>query len=174
IENHTPLARWAARGELTPVDDDRYAGEFLAADAALRANGYEHYEVSNAARPGYRARHNSAYWSRSPFIGLGPSAHSGFGTERRWNVREWAAYERATREGETVVAGREQVDPAARRLEEVYLGLRTSSGLASEHLPAEDRRRWVEAGWATATDGRVRLTAEGWLRLDALVASVSG
>ncbi|MGH3992175.1 MAG: radical SAM family heme chaperone HemW, partial [Pseudonocardiaceae bacterium] len=132
------------------------------------------YEVSNAARPGYRARHNSAYWSRSPFIGLGPSAHSGFGTERRWNLREWAAYERATREGETVVAGREQVDPAARRLEEVYLGLRTSSGLASEHLPAEDRRRWVEAGWATATDGRVRLTAEGWLRLDALVASVSG
>ena len=62
-----------------PVDEDRYAAEFLTADTELGRAGFEHYEVSNAARPGHRARHNSAYWSRAPFIGLGPSAHSGFG-----------------------------------------------------------------------------------------------
>ena len=74
------------------MDEDRYAAEFLEADAVLAGPGYEHYEVSNYGRPGRRARHNSAYWRRAPFIGLGPSAHSGVGAERQWNLREWAAY----------------------------------------------------------------------------------
>ena len=74
VEEHTPLGRWTERGDVAPVDEERYAVEFLGAHAALAANGFEHYEVSNAARPGRRARHNSAYWRRAPFIGLGPSA----------------------------------------------------------------------------------------------------
>ena len=79
MEAHTPLGHWTERGEVVPVDEDRYAAEFLQAHDALGVSGYEHYEVSNAARPGHRARHNSAYWRRAPFIGLGPSAHSGCG-----------------------------------------------------------------------------------------------
>ena len=75
------------------------------ASHALAAEGFEHYEVSNAARPGHRARHNSAYWRRAPFVGLGPSAHSGFGRVRQWNIRDWAAYERASTEGRETVAG---------------------------------------------------------------------
>src|SRR4051812_31919857 len=94
VEAHTPLGHWASRGEVMPVDDETYAAEFLAAHAALIGQGYEHYEVSNAGRPGHRAKHNSAYWQRAPFIGLGPSAHSGLGRERRWNVRDWSAYQR--------------------------------------------------------------------------------
>ena len=92
---------------MTPVDDETYAAEFLSAHAALVARGYEHYEVSNAGRPGHRARHNSAYWQRAPFIGLGPSAHSGLGRERRWNVRDWPAYERLVSAGESPLAGGE-------------------------------------------------------------------
>jgi oxygen-independent coproporphyrinogen III oxidase len=117
-EPQTPLARWTERGLVRPADDGRYAAEYLAAHAALSAAGYEHYEVSNACRPGRRARHNAAYWARAPYLGLGPSAHSSAAGERWWNLR------------------------------------------------------WVASGWAERTGERVRLTVEGWLRLDALVAAV--
>jgi oxygen-independent coproporphyrinogen-3 oxidase len=172
IEPHTPLARWTARGDSVPADDRRYADEFLRAHERLTAAGYEHYEVSNYARPGHRARHNSAYWRRRPFVGLGPSAHSGFDRERRWNLRDWAAYHAAFQEGAPLEAGREHLDDRAVRLEWLYLGLRTADGLDPALIgPAGDR--WITDGWAAAADGRLRLTAEGWLRLDALVAAVA-
>jgi oxygen-independent coproporphyrinogen-3 oxidase len=171
VEEHTPLGRWTERGDVTPVDEERYAVEFLAAHRALSEHGFEHYEVSNAARAGRRARHNSAYWRRAPFIGLGPSAHSGFGRVRQWNLREWSAYERASGAGESVVGGTEELSDEAVGLEEVYLGLRTSDGLPSGRLPPETVAAWTGAGWArTSPEGRLQLTPEGWLRLDALVA----
>lgn len=174
VEDHTALGRWAARGEVARVDDERYAAEFLTAHAALGQNGFEHYEVSNAARPGRRARHNSAYWRRAPFIGLGPSAHSGLDRERRWNVRDWAAYDRLTGGGAAVAEGSEQLSDEAVALEEIYLGLRTTAGLPSGRLGPETVVAWTGAGWASEDpDGRVRLTPEGWLRLDALVASAA-
>jgi oxygen-independent coproporphyrinogen-3 oxidase len=171
VEDHTPLARWTARGEVAPVDEERYAVEFLAADHVLGAEGYEHYEVSNYSLPGRRARHNSAYWRRAPFVGIGPSAHSGWGANRQWNLREWAAYERAVRAGESPVAGAERLDAAAVELEELYLGLRTREGVPAARLPPEAAQAWIETGWAIAVGGSVRLTAEGWLRLDALTAA---
>ena len=122
------------------MDEERYAAEFLEADASLSDAGYEHYEVSNYARPGRRARHNSAYWRRAPFIGLGPSAHSAWGSTRRWNLREWSAYERAVGAGEIPIAGTEQLDPAAVALEELYLGLRTRDGVPLDRLPPETVR----------------------------------
>jgi oxygen-independent coproporphyrinogen-3 oxidase len=174
VEERTPLGRWTQRGEVTPVDEDRYAAEFLFAHTALRNRGYEHYEVSNAARPGHRARHNSAYWTRAPFIGLGPSAHSGFGNERRWNVREWSAYQRLLEAGKSPFEGRELLDPGAIDLEVLYLGLRTREGLALNLVPMSLAQSWESDGWATTIGGRVRLTPEGWLRLDALVPSIQG
>lgn len=172
-EEHTPLARWTASGRVLPVDEDRYAFEFLVAHEVLERGGYEHYEVSNAARPGRRARHNSAYWTRAPFIGLGPSAHSGFGTTRQWNIREWQAYHDASEAGRSLVAGSERLNPRQTGIEEVYLGLRTSQGLPAGRLPQLLREQWTAAGWARLDDNRVRLTPEGWLRLDSLAASVS-
>ncbi len=193
VEPHTPLGHWTARGAVRPLGDDAYAADFLHADRRMRSAGFEHYEVSNAALPGRRARHNSAYWRRAPFIGLGPSAHSGFGTARQWNVRDWAAYERALQPSagprdamvgqagsgretlavgrQALVAGRESLAADALRLEQLYLGLRTTDGVPAELIPQADAARWQAEGWALVGD-RVRLTAEGWLRLDALVASV--
>jgi oxygen-independent coproporphyrinogen-3 oxidase len=174
VEDHTALGRWTARGEVARVDEERYAAEFLAADDALRRNGFEHYEVSNAGRVGRRARHNSAYWRRAPFIGLGPSAHSGLDRERRWNVRDWAAYDRLMGSGAPVMESSEQLSDEAVALEEIYLGLRTSDGLPAGRLGPETIEAWTGAGWARKDpDGRVRLTPEGWLRLDALVASAA-
>jgi oxygen-independent coproporphyrinogen-3 oxidase len=171
VEAHTPLGRWTGRGEVTPVDEETYAAEFLTADHALTAHGFEHYEVSNAAKPGHRARHNSAYWRRAPFIGLGPSAHSGFATERRWNVREWAAYERVVGRG-SPMEGRELLDDAAIALEDLYLSLRTSEGAPVNRVPPAVRLEWEQAGWAITGKDRIRLSPEGWLRLDGLVSSI--
>ena len=173
VEAHTPLGHWTDRGEVAPVDEDRYAAEFLLAHDALQGHGYEHYEISNAGLPGHRARHNSAYWRRAPFIGLGPAAHSGMGNERRWNVREWSAYQRLLDSGTSPLEGREFLDAAAVSLEELYLGLRTVEGLARDRVPMPLARQWEQVGWATETEGRVRLTAEGWLRLDALVPAIA-
>ncbi|HEX6104395.1 MAG TPA: radical SAM family heme chaperone HemW [Gemmatimonadales bacterium] len=171
VEQGTPLGRWTARGEVTPVDEDRYAAEFITAHEMLGAAGFEHYEVSNYARTGRRARHNSAYWRRAPFLGLGPSAHSGWDRHREWNLREWTAYHRALWQETSPVAGSELLEDDAVGLEEVYLGLRTQDGLEAERLDPATLARWVGEGWARSEGGRVRLTAEGWLRLDALVAA---
>ncbi|HEX6435337.1 MAG TPA: radical SAM family heme chaperone HemW [Gemmatimonadales bacterium] len=169
VEPHTILGHQAGRGELTPVDEEQYASEFLTAHRMLLSHGYDHYEVSSAALPGHRSRHNSAYWRRAPFIGLGPSAHSGYGKERRWNLREWVAYERAVTTGASPVAGRELLDQDAIRLEELYLGLRTNDGLPAGLLAPGVRERWEQSGWASCAEDRLQLTPEGWLRLDALV-----
>ncbi|HYF39613.1 MAG TPA: hypothetical protein VD930_08005, partial [Gemmatimonadales bacterium] len=173
VEPHTVLGHQARRGELTPVHEDQYATEFLEAHRLMVGHGYEHYEVSNAALPGHRSRHNSAYWQRASFIGLGPSAHSGDSTERRWNIREWAAYERAVMAGASPLAGREQLDREAIELEELYLGLRTSEGLPVARLEPDTRTRWEKSGWAKKVQDRLRLTPEGWLRLDSLVPAIA-
>jgi oxygen-independent coproporphyrinogen-3 oxidase len=130
VEPGTPLGRWAARGDVTEADEERYADEFLHAHAALTASGFEHYEVSNFARPGHRARHNSAYWSGVPYLGFGPAAHGFDGRERRWNVSAYAGWVRTLAQGGDPVAGREALDADMRAAEAVYLGLRTTDGLA--------------------------------------------
>jgi oxygen-independent coproporphyrinogen-3 oxidase len=158
---------------VSAVPDDGYAAEFLHASAALGALGWDHYEVSNAAHPGYRSEHNSAYWRRAPFIGLGPSAHSGFGNERSWNIRDWEAYGRAVEAGMPPRLAHEALDSAAMRLEDLYLGLRTTDGVLVELIPRELATAWSRAGWGAEAAGRFRLTPEGWLRLDALVAQAA-
>lgn len=170
IEAHTPLARWVERGEALTGTDERYAEEFLFADRRLGEAGFEHYEVSNYGLPGKEARHNSAYWVRAPFLGLGPSAHSGWGRHRRWNRREYAAWLEALESGETPVSGGEALDDEAERLEQLYLGLRTARGVDATLIPGADRTAWDRAGWlAPSPADRVVLSPEGWLRLDSLV-----
>lgn len=173
VETHTPLGHWTARGQATAVDEGQYAEEFLQLSGALSERGWEHYEVSNAARPGHRARHNSGYWTGAPYLGLGPSAHSSTRGERRWNVREYAAWDVALREGHPTIAGSERLTESQRRLEALYLGLRTSAGVPVGLVSPEVRQRWETARWAAVEGGRLRLSPEGWLRLDALVAEAA-
>ena len=173
VEPHTPLVRWRERGEIHEADEERYEEEFLEADRVLTSAGYEHYEVSNYSRPSRRAAHNSAYWRRVPYIGLGPSAHSFDGSSRRWNTREYAAWRERTLSGQDPVEGSETLDAEAIAIEEAYLGLRTSGGLALNPANASDFDRWSERGWAVVSDGIGRLTPEGWLRLDAIVGDLT-
>jgi oxygen-independent coproporphyrinogen-3 oxidase len=173
IEPHTPLVRWRERGQVHEADEERYEAEFLETDRVLTGAGYEHYEVSNYAREGKKARHNSAYWRRVPYLGIGPSAHSFDGTTRRWNTREYVAWRERTLSGQDPVEGSESLDVDAVAIEEAYLGLRTSAGLSIDGANAGDFARWRDRGWADTVGGVGRLTPAGWLRLDALVADLT-
>jgi oxygen-independent coproporphyrinogen-3 oxidase len=174
VESATPLGRWVARGTAVEQGEEGYARDFLAARHLLEAAGFEHYEVSNYAMPGRRARHNSAYWGGAPYVGLGPAAHGFDGDTRRWNVRTYSVWRELAAAGADPLEGSEQLTAANRDAEAVYLGLRSDRGL--EVAPADRALviRWVEAGWATiGSDGRLRCTAEGWLRLDALATALT-
>jgi oxygen-independent coproporphyrinogen-3 oxidase len=173
IEDHTPLARWESRGDFTSATDDRYAAEFLAAHNDMTAAGHEHYEVSNFCKPGHRSRHNSAYWSGSSYLGIGPGAHSFDGASRWWNARDYVDWLNKASSGDGVIVEKEMLDDSQRATERVYLGLRTSRGLAATHRERKFISQWIDAGWATTEDGIIRLTAEGWLRLDALASQLT-
>ena len=173
VEARTPLARWISRGAATPPDDERYAAEYLLAYERLAAAGYRFYEISNAARDGARSRHNSAYWSGRPYLGLGPAAHSFDGRSRRWNLSAWEAYRRAVQAGRSPVESEEVLTAEQQELERLYLALRTEEGLSQSDCPPDRLTAWEGQGWVEESGGRVRCTAEGWLRLDALVRDLT-
>jgi oxygen-independent coproporphyrinogen III oxidase len=173
VEKGTALFKWRARGETAEADDGRYEEEFLEAHESLAAAGYEHYEVSNYGRPGRHSRHNSAYWQGVAYGGVGPSAHGFDGSTRRWNVREYTAWLQLVQADRDPIESSEILTAQDRELEEVYVGLRTTAGLA---LRAGDEilvAPWVAAGWGTLHEGRLTLTPLGWLRLDALSAALT-
>ncbi len=175
VEPATPLGRAVREGREAPVDEERYREEFLVAAGTLGAAGYEHYEVSNFARPGSASRHNRAYWSGAPYLGLGNGAHSYALPIRRWNLRGWEEYARMTVEGRSPEEGREVLDEEAERLERIWLGLRTSDGLALSGLgrgAAATAAAWAGKGLAVIGDGAVRLTPRGWLVLDRLAVEL--
>jgi oxygen-independent coproporphyrinogen-3 oxidase len=170
-EPATPLGRWVGEGRERLAEEEVYEAEYLHAAERLREAGFEHYEVSNFARPGFESRHNRAYWTGAAYLGLGPGAHSFLPPGRRWNLRDWEAYRKAIIAGKSAVAESEVVTGEAARLEQIWLGLRAAAGLtrsgwslAQEQLAA----RWVEEGWAELTPAVVRLTPAGWLLLDRL------
>lgn len=173
VELHTPLVRWRERGVVHDADEERYGAEFLEADRLLGNAGYVHYEVSNYARPGRHSRHNSAYWNRVPYLGLGPSAHSYDGSRRSWNFREYAAWRSELDAGKVPIEGSEELGPEAVTLEQAYLGLRSRRGLPLTAANQAAFSRWSDRGWAVNVEGRGRLTPEGWLRLDALVTDLT-
>ncbi len=174
VEERTPLARWISRGAASVAGDDRYAAEYLRAHEKLRAAGYEWYEVSSAALPGAASRHNSCYWARASYAGLGPAAHSFDGHARRWNEPAWEAYRRAVEAGRSAVQHEEVLTGDQQRLEELYLGLRTARGIPMAQCPAGRVAVWSMQGWVVVRDDRVCCTPEGWLRLDALITDLTG
>jgi oxygen-independent coproporphyrinogen-3 oxidase len=177
VEAHTPIARWADRGATVQGSEESYEEEFLTAHAMMAGAGYDHYEVSNFARPGMTSRHNSAYWTGASYTGVGPSAHSFDGANRRWNVAAYSEWVRRLGVAEPISGGEESLTDDNRLTEEVYLGLRTRRGLAITGDEVARLRSWEAAGWASIdeplTDPRVRLTATGWLRLDSLAADIA-
>ena len=174
IEQHTPLGRWIDRGITVERQEEGYEEEFLLAHDLLTKAGLEHYEVSNYARPGFRSRHNSSYWTGASYVGLGPSAHGYDGSARRWNARHYGAWQELADSGKDPLEGSEALTAENRIAESVYLGLRTDDGLLLRPGEREFVAPWVEQGWMLGDDlGVARCTPTGWLRLDALAAALT-
>lgn len=173
VESATPLGRWRDRGIATEAPEERYEAEYLHAHDALAAAGFEHYEVSNFARPGRAARHNSAYWRGVPYAGLGPGAHEYDGQCRRWNVESYVEWVRRLDSGRAATEGTELLDAGNRAAEDVYLGLRTRTGLRLSGAELVRAQPWVKAGWGTVRGQELVLSPSGWLRLDSLAADLT-
>lgn len=173
IEADAPLGKQVARGEIAEASEERYEGDFLLADEMLGRAGFEHYEVSNFAKPGHRARHNFAYWRGVPYAGIGPGAHEFDGQTRRWNVGAYAEWQRRVAKGDEPRGGAERLTAENRIAEVAYLGLRTIDGLEISEGERTHVAPWVAAGWARLAGPRLVLTPMGWLRLDSLAADLT-
>lgn len=168
----TPLGRRAEAGEIVPSDDEASRELFLVTSAKLRQADFEHYEVSNFARAGHRSRHNSKYWRRIPYLGLGPSAHSFDGEQRWWNVRSVEHYLGAP----SAVEATETVDAEQARLETLMLGLRTSDGVSIgvvDNARAVVVESLVQRGLIVAEHGHIRPTPAGMVVADALARDLA-
>lgn len=177
VAEGTPLQRQIERGEVVPQDEDRLAELYVAAHELLSAAGYEHYEVSSYARPGARAVHNGLYWRLDEFLGLGSGAASfrrdDGGGGARWtnhrSVGRYLAEPVAARQATT-----ELLAPADLAADRVWLGLRTSEGVAAEALAGHPRLLdWLGASELADVDADpIRPTLRGFLYSDQVARRV--
>ncbi len=128
VEEGTRLSSMVEKGELTPCDDDTCLEMAALLRQKLKAAGFLQYEISNYAQPGYHSRHNSSYWTQTPYLGLGPGAHSYDGAKRRsWNEPDIYYYLKGVRkEGFEMLSGTDLYN------ERVMLGLRTAPGVSMD------------------------------------------
>ena len=177
----TPLGRRLAAGQLTPLDEETQREFFLLTANCLTAQGYLHYEVANFARQGpqagslchYCCRHNVKYWTRTPYLGLGPAAHSFLAGRRWWNFPSVEKYCLSLNAGEAPVAGEESLTPEQIRLETLYLGFRTREGVSLATIreqPGADAMvaALTQAGLVRVDRDRVIATAQGLVVADRL------
>lgn len=127
IEPKTKLHHLVQKKNLIPASDEKIAKEFLLIQEYLTKNGYIHYEVSNYAQEGFYSKHNSAYWLQKKYIGIGPSAHSYNGKERRWNIANNYIYAKNVLSGKTY-SDKEDLSTKQLYNEYVYTRLRTIYG----------------------------------------------
>jgi oxygen-independent coproporphyrinogen-3 oxidase len=182
VEAGTPLARMVEAGVVHRNPADREAAMYERTMEWLAACGYEQYEVSNYALPGFRCRHNCAYWSHADYLGFGPSAHSFWKPNeprrgrRWWNVSDLSAYTEMLSRGVLPLASEEDLGPREFAQERILLGLR-SGGLDLGRLAADlgydlpHRQdsviRWVvEEGFAVREGHALRLTPKGYVLCD--------
>ena len=147
---------------------------FTSAMDILGQAGFEHYEISNYAKPGHRSRHNSAYWSGADYLGIGPGAFTTFNNTRWRNVADTGKYIHAVANGNLagLVTEHEHIDDSAFRAERIALQLRTSAGLKMEILgPARKKvPELADEGLIEARDGRIMLTDKGKLLADSVAS----
>ena len=160
-EEGTRLWRQRERGDVVEVSEEQCIEMYRRLVVMLQAAGYEHYEISNFALPGYRSRHNSSYWNETPYLGLGAAAHSYDGNLRRSNPHDLQRYVGAVMVGEAACR-QETLTWQERYDERVMLGLRTSGGVDSETL----RRDFGAAAWRHFTCEASRHVTAGTLRIE--------
>lgn len=177
-EPHTPLAALRDRGRLNPVSDDTVADMYLMLIKKAAEAGYAHYEISNFALPGHEAVHNSSYWDYTPYLGLGPAAHSFDGKTRRVNPSDTRSWLSDIESGNTAFIIDEETK--ADRINDIIItALRTSKGLDTMRLPISRRRRFINDAFRHIKSGslipvgtRLMIPEEKWIVSDSILSDL--
>jgi oxygen-independent coproporphyrinogen III oxidase len=175
VEPKTTLERRIQKKESKPIDEEQSARQFEILLSEMKKAGYEQYEISNFAKPGKYAIHNSNYWFGKKYLGLGPSAHSFNGVARRWNVANNLFYI-SSLEKEQLLFEEEILTPAQKTNEKIMTSLRTQWGLriADFELPIADliqgSLQQIDSSHYTLENGILKLTDKGKLFADAIAS----
>ena len=166
VEPGTALAVQVEQGRVVLPGEGEVVRQYHAMHRQLTEAGFRQYEVSNYARPGFESKHNSRYWDRTPYLGLGPGAHSFDGCRRRWNNPDGTV-------------GEEQLTDTDAYNELLMTSLRTVRGLPLSLVPEGQQERlhrgmqpYVDCGWIVRKEGAYCPTAEGLLHADGMAAAL--
>jgi len=182
LEPKTLFAHQVEKGISLPPDDEKAKRQFTYLREAIRQKGWEHYEISNYCQPGYRAKHNSQYWQRIPYLGVGPSAHSFDGTVRRWNVASNHLYLKKISSNNQYWET-EKLTKSDKINELIMLGLRVKEGVNLHSLKENEGidllarngeyiASLLEKGQIKIADGYLQLTDEGQLYADKIASDL--
>jgi oxygen-independent coproporphyrinogen-3 oxidase len=182
VEPKTALEKLIEKKQLENVDADKQARHFEILVERLQQAGFEHYEISNFAKPGFRSRHNSSYWQGKHYLGLGPSAHSFNGSSRQWNIANNALYITSIEQG-TIPFEMEELTPTQQLNEYIMTSLRTMEGLSFEKVKndfgegaanniLEQAERWIASNHLINNNHWLQLTAKGKFMADGIAADL--
>ena len=177
-EEGTALYRMLEQGKVKEIDEELERQMYYTLIERLESAGYEHYEISNFARKGYRSRHNSSYWHGVPYIGIGAAAHSYDIKTRSWNVADIRQYIGGMEKGERIY-DEETLDEDTRYNDAITVALRTSDGLDLSKLSEKQRRycianakRHIDANLLKLSDDHLALTKDGLFVSDMIMSDL--
>jgi oxygen-independent coproporphyrinogen-3 oxidase len=180
-ESGTAFGTRLDRGELAAIDEELERDQYALAMDDLAAAGFEHYEISNFAKPGFSCRHNETYWAGNEYWAFGPGAARYLGGRRETNIRSVLGWLARIERGESPVAEAEELEPEHRARELLFLGLRRRdgidrnefqrlSGFNLDELAKEAISVNVGRGWLENITSGIRLTREGQFVADRVIA----
>lgn len=182
VEPNTALQKMISLKKAQDVDQEKQSSQFLLLTGWLQGAGYEHYEISNFAKPGYRSKHNCSYWQSKCYIGIGPSAHSFNGNSRRWNVSNNALYIQSMQKN--IIPYEEEILSEVQKLNEyIMTSLRTIEGIDLDFVKEKfgERKKQklqiASAKWQVNdkiknVSDKIILTKEGKLFADGIAADL--
>ena len=182
VEPNTALQKLIAQHKKENVDTEKQSRQFELLMQWAAENNFEHYEISNFAKPNYRSRHNSSYWQGKPYLGLGPSAHSYNGTSRQWNIANNALYIKSIKEN--IIPFEMETLTSTQKINEYLMtGLRTIEGVELNHLKnlsgekladdiTNDARKFIQQNLMERKNGSLVLTQKGKLFADGIAADL--
>ena len=182
VEPKTALDKMINQHKKAPVDVEKQAEQFLLLMDWMQQAGYEHYEISNFAKPGMRSKHNSSYWLGKNYYGFGPSAHAFDGKKRQWNIANNALYIQSLKNG--IIPFEEELLTLTQQLNEyIMISLRTMEGINLTIVKAKfgeeacnklqkESKKWELGGKLISKNEKLFLTNEGKLFADGIAADL--
>lgn len=181
VEPKTPLHKMIEQHKTQNVNPDRQSEQFLLLMEWMEEAGYEHYEISNFAKPGWRSRHNSSYWLGKKYLGLGPSAHSFNGSSRQWNIANNNIYIKSLSQG-ILSFEKEELTALQQMNEYIMTSLRTTDGLNLDIVNSlwgnenkellHKSKKFIDSGLMNLKNNSLVLTKEGKLLADGIAADL--